>query len=105
MGETLFKLHLFCLHQSDSEDDTEIDAKGCTLLPGVKMSVPVMLTQAMQRRCSVAQVAHWMSTAVAQAYGIPKKGAIAPVYDADLVLVDLNTYRPVLREELLSKCG
>jgi dihydroorotase len=63
-----------------------------------------MLTQAMQGRCSVTQVAHWMSTAVAQAYGIPKKRAIAPGYDADLVLVDLNTYRPVLREELLSKC-
>jgi dihydroorotase len=46
-----------------------------------------------------------MSKAVAKAYGIPKKGAIAPGYDADLVLVDLNTYRPVLREELLTKCG
>jgi len=42
---------------------------------------------------------------VAKAYGIPKRGAIAPGYDADLVLVDLNTYRPVLREELLTKCG
>jgi|GEM_PF-6352806 len=36
----------------------------------------------------MAQVAHWMSTAVAQAYGIPKKRAIAPGYDADLILVD-----------------
>jgi len=74
-------------------------------MPGVETSLPVMLTQAIQGRCSVAQVSHWMSTAVAQAYGIPKKGAIAPGYDADLVLVDLNTYRPVLREELLTKCG
>jgi dihydroorotase-like cyclic amidohydrolase len=94
--ETLFKLHLFYLHQSDSEADTEIDAKGCTLLPGVETSLPVMLTQAMQGRCGVAQVAHWMFTAVAQAYGIPKKGAIALGYDANLVLVDLNTYRPDL---------
>jgi dihydroorotase len=46
-----------------------------------------------------------MSTAVAKAYGIPKKGAIAPGYDADLVLVDLDNYRPVLREEVLTKCG
>jgi len=74
-------------------------------MPGVETSLPVMLTQAMQGRCSVAQVSHWMSTAVAKAYGIPKKGAIASGYDADLVLVDLNTYRPVLREELLTKCG
>jgi dihydroorotase len=74
-------------------------------MPGVETSLPLMLTQAMQGRCSVGQVSHWMSTAVAKAYGIPKKGAIAPGYDADLVLVDLNTYRPVLREELLTKCG
>ncbi len=73
-------------------------------MPGVETSLPLMLTQAMQGRCSVAQVANWMSTAVAKAYGIPKKGAIAPGYDADLVLVDLENYRPVLREELLTKC-
>ncbi len=42
---------------------------------------------------------------VAEAYGIPNKGAIAPGYDADLVLVDLNTYRPVRCEELFTKCG
>lgn len=74
-------------------------------MPGVETSLPLMLTQAMQGRCTVPQVAHWMSTAVAEAYRIPNKGAIAPGYDADLVLVDLNTYRPVRREELLTKCG
>lgn len=74
-------------------------------MPGVETSLALMLTQAMQGHCTVPQVSHWMSKAVAQAYGIPKKGAIAPGYDADLVLVDLNTYRPVLREELLTKCG
>ena len=74
-------------------------------MPGVETSLPLMLTQAMQGRCTVAQVSNWMSTAVAKAYKIPKKGAIAPGYDADLVLVDLDNYRPVLREELQTKCG
>ncbi|NEO97432.1 MAG: dihydroorotase [Symploca sp. SIO2E9] len=74
-------------------------------MPGVETSLPLMLTQAMQGRCSIAQVSNWMSTAPAKAYSIPKKGAIAPGYDADLVLVDLENYRPVLREEVLSKCG
>lgn len=72
-------------------------------MPGVETSMALMLTQAMQGRCTVPQVANWMSTAVAKAYGIPNKGAIAPGYDADLVLVDLETYRPVRREELLTK--
>lgn len=74
-------------------------------MPGVETSLPVMLTQAQQGRCTVPQVANWMSTVVAKAYGIPNKGVIAPGYDADLVLVDLETYRPVRREELLTKCG
>ncbi len=74
-------------------------------MPGVETSLALMLTQAVQGRCTVAQVANWMSTAVAKAYRIPHKGAIAPGYDADLVLVDLDNYHPVLREEVLSKCG
>jgi len=74
-------------------------------MPGVETSLPLMLTQAMQGRCSIAQVSHWMSLAPAKGYKIPNKGIIAPGYDADLVLVDLNSYRPVLREELLTKCG
>lgn len=74
-------------------------------MPGVETSLPLMLTAAVEGKCSVAQVANWMSTAVAKAYGIPNKGKIAPGYDADLVLVDLNKYRPVLREELLTLCG
>jgi dihydroorotase len=74
-------------------------------MPGVETSLPVMLTQAMQGRCTIAQVANWMSAAVAKGYGIANKGAIVPGYDADLVLVDLETYRPVLAENLATKCG
>lgn len=74
-------------------------------MPGVETSLPLMLTQAREGKCTVAQVANWMSAAVAKAYKIPNKGAIAAGYDADLVLVDLENYRPVLREELLTKCG
>jgi dihydroorotase len=46
-----------------------------------------------------------MSTAVAKLYRIPQKGTIAPGCDADLVLVDLQTDRPVQKEELQTKCG
>ncbi|NCJ07251.1 dihydroorotase [Synechococcales cyanobacterium C] len=74
-------------------------------MPGVETALPLMLTQAMAGRCTLPQVSRWMSSAVAQAYGIPRKGAIAPGYDADLVLVDLKTYHPVQREDLQTKCG
>ena len=74
-------------------------------MPGVETSLPLMLTAAAQGRCTVAQVVNWMSTAVASAYSIPNKGAIAPGYDADLVLVDLNSHKKVQKEELATKCG
>ena len=74
-------------------------------MPGVETSLPLMLTQAVEGRCTVAQVANWMSAAVAKAYKIPHKGEIAPGFDADLVLVDLENYRPVVREEMVTKCG
>lgn len=74
-------------------------------MPGVETSLPLMLTQAKAGRCSVPQVANWMSTAVAKGYQIPNKGVIAPGYDADLILVDLENYRPVLASELQTKCG
>ena len=74
-------------------------------MPGVETSLPLMLTQAVEGRCTVAQVANWMSAAVAKAYKIPNKGAISPGFDADLVLVDLEKYRPVVGAEMASKCG
>lgn len=74
-------------------------------MPGVETSLPLMLTQAITGKCTIQQVTNWMSTAVAKAYGIKNKGAIAVGYDADLILVDLYHYHPVLRAELQTKCG
>ncbi len=74
-------------------------------MPGVETSLPLLLTQAAQGRCTLAEVARWMSSGPAEAYGISGKGAIAPGYDADLVLVDLESYKPVRREDLQTKCG
>jgi dihydroorotase len=74
-------------------------------MPGVETSLAVMLTHAKSGKCTVAQVSNWMSTAVAKAYHIPKKGLIQSGYDADLVLVDLEHFKVVKREEVLSKCG
>jgi dihydroorotase len=74
-------------------------------MPGVETSLAIMLTQAIAGRCTVAQVSKWMSSNVAEAYGIVNKGKIAIGYDADLVLVNLQEYKPVLRADILSKCG
>lgn len=85
------------------EEKAQIYPNSPSGMPGVETSLPLMLTQAMAGKCSISQVSNWMSTAVAQGYGIKNKGVILPGYDADLVLVDLDNYRPVLRENLLTK--
>ena len=74
-------------------------------MPGVETSLPLMLTEAMKGRCTVHQVSQWMSRNVAKAYRIANKGEIRVGWDADLVLVDLNNYKPVRNEDLLTKCG
>jgi dihydroorotase len=74
-------------------------------MPGVETSLAIMLTEAKQGKCTISQVSNWMSTAVAKAYKIPNKGLIKVGYDADLILVDLENYQPVLRENLVTKCG
>jgi dihydroorotase len=74
-------------------------------MPGVETALPVMLTQALAGKCSIAQVSNWMSTAVAKAYNIPNKGSISIGYDADLVLVDVENYHPIERQDIVSKCG
>ncbi|PHV62465.1 dihydroorotase [Cyanobacterium aponinum] len=74
-------------------------------MPGVETSLVLMLTEAKKGRCSVEQVVKWMCTNPAKLYKIPNKGEIKIGYDADLILVDLNNYRPVLKENLSTKCG
>lgn len=74
-------------------------------MPGVETALPLMLTQVALGRCSIGQVSNWMSKKPAELYGIKGKGVLEPGWDADLVLVDMEHSHPVLREELVSRCG
>jgi dihydroorotase len=72
-------------------------------MPGVETSLPLMLTQMRAGGCTLAEIQKWMCRGPAAAYGIANKGRLLSGYDADLVLVDLNTYRPVRNEELYTR--
>tara|TARA_Y100001934_G_C12350775_1_gene775203 strand:- start:776 stop:2107 length:1332 start_codon:yes stop_codon:yes gene_type:complete len=71
--------------------------------PGVETSLPLMLTEVKKGRCTLAQIQEWMCIGPARLYSIPNKGLIAEGYDADLVLVDLENYHPVINEEIFSR--
>lgn len=74
-------------------------------LPAVENSLALMLDAAHQGRCTVEQVVHWMCEAPALVWDIVDKGRIAPGYDADLVLVDLEARHTLRNDEQVTKCG
>lgn len=74
-------------------------------LPAVENSLALMLDQVHRGTCTLSQVVHWMCDAPARVWDIVNKGRIAPGYDADLVLVDLNKTAEVRNEDQLAKCG
>ncbi|MED5486457.1 MAG: dihydroorotase [Candidatus Thermoplasmatota archaeon] len=74
-------------------------------MPGVETSLPLMLTHAMNGKCSVSDVVRWMCTGPAKVYGIGNKGSLIEGYDGDLVLVDLETRRIITDDDTWTKVG
>ena len=64
-------------------------------MPGVETSLPVMLTHAMDGKCSVSDVVNWMCAGPARVYGMKNKGSLIEGYDGDLTIVDLETRRVI----------
>ncbi|MBX3420654.1 MAG: dihydroorotase [Pirellulaceae bacterium] len=74
-------------------------------LPAVENSLALLLDQHNQGRCSLTQIAHWMSDAPARVWGLVGKGRIAVGYDADLVLVDLKSRQTIDNAQQYARCG
>ena len=74
-------------------------------VPAVQVVLPLMLNEVNRGRCSLADIARWMSDRPARIWDIVGKGRIAEGYDADLVLVDMSLDREVRNEDQLTKCG
>ena len=73
-------------------------------LPAVENSLALMLDSIHQGRCTLEQVVHWMCDAPARVWDMVGKGRIAPGYDADLVLVDLNLEQTIHNDQQETKC-
>ncbi len=72
-------------------------------LPAVENSLALMLNQSVQSRCTLPQIASWMSDAPARVWGIVGKGRIEVGYDADLVLVNLDKQKTIRDAEQHTK--
>ena len=74
-------------------------------MPGVETSLPLMLTHAMNGKCSVNDVAKWMCAGPARVYGMKNKGSLIQGYDGDLTLVDLENRRTITDADTWTKVG
>jgi len=74
-------------------------------MPGVETSLPLMLTHALDGKCSVSEVVSWMCEGPAKVYGIQNKGSLIEGYDADLTLVDLETKRTITDADTWTRVG
>ncbi|MCY4400268.1 MAG: dihydroorotase [Gemmatimonadetes bacterium] len=74
-------------------------------VPAVEVMLPLMLNEVNRGRCTLQDLAAWMSDGPARIWDIVGKGRIEEGYDADLVLVDMERERAVRNEEQLTKSG
>lgn len=74
-------------------------------VPAVDVFLPLMLNEANHGRCTLQNLAAWMSDGPARIWDIAGKGRIEPGCDADLVLVDMAEEREVRNECQRTRCG
>ncbi|MBP72138.1 MAG: dihydroorotase [Euryarchaeota archaeon] len=74
-------------------------------MPGVESSLPLMLTHAMDGKCSVSDVVRWMCEGPAKVYDIQNKGSLVEGYDGDLALVDLETSQTITDSDTWTRVG
>ncbi len=72
-------------------------------MPGVETALPLLLNRVNEGKCSLLEVARWMSAMPARLYKMKNKGLIAVGVDADLVLVDMRMKKKVSNGELFTK--
>ena len=74
-------------------------------VPAVEVFLPLMLNEVNRGRCTLEDVAAWMSDRPARIWDIVGKGRIERGYDADLVLVDMEKGQVVRNEDQRCKSG
>lgn len=90
-------------HSFDEKHKDDIWQADCGFT-GVQTQMPLMLTQVTRGRMSLMHYVRMTSLAPAKAFGLyPRKGALLPGSDADIVVVDLDRALTVDPADLKSK--
>ena len=93
-------------HAPHSEEEKK---KGMVEAPfgivSLETAFPLLYTRFVKdtKRFTMAQLIHFMSEAPAKRFGFEKKGKLAPGYDADMILVDMDTMKKIDKNAFYSK--
>lgn len=93
-------------HAPHSEDEKN---KGMVESPfgivSIETAFPLLYTHFVKdtERFTMNQLIHFMSEAPAKRFGFDKKGKLAPGYDADMILVDIDHKQTIDKEKFFSK--
>ena len=72
--------------------------------PGVETQMPLMLSEVAAGRISIQDYVRWTAYNPANRWGLyPRKGALQPGAEADIVIVDLNREEVIVDESLHSR--
>lgn len=74
-------------------------------IPGVEHSLEMMLKGVAGGRITLNDLTKIMSENTAKIFGIKNKGKLEIGYDADLVIINLETTERIKKEDVVSKCG
>ncbi|MFB6121634.1 MAG: dihydroorotase [Halobacteriaceae archaeon] len=74
-------------------------------VPGVETALPLLLAAVADGSLTLKRVRDLTAANPATIFDLPSKGRIEEGRDADLVLVDLDSTRPIRGDDLHSKCG
>jgi dihydroorotase (multifunctional complex type) len=74
-------------------------------VPGLETTLPLLLSASSEGQLMLSDVVRLTSSGPASILGLKRKGHIAPGYDADLVLVDLDQQWTISEASLQTKCG
>jgi len=89
-------------HTSEEKDADIWDAPSG--VPGVETALPLLLEEARRDHLTYERVRDLTAANPAALFDLPRKGRIAPGYDADLVLVDPEATREIRAADLHTKC-
>jgi len=74
-------------------------------LPGVQTMLPLMLEHVFQKKLTLNHLVKLLCENPATLYSIYNKGFLAPDFDADFNLIDLNKTMIIKNQDMKSKCG